>query len=90
MVTGRLGAERGGPSVDDAKPRRTIYTKQYRNKRDALLGVFDAPDGIAPTGQRIIFHCVRVTASMLLRLRQLAIESLGALNPLGVRVNPGG
>jgi hypothetical protein len=51
-VTGRLEDERGGPSVDVAKPRRTIYTKQYRNKRDPILGVFDAPDGIAPTGRR--------------------------------------
>jgi hypothetical protein len=51
-VTGRLGEERGGPGVDVAKPRRTIYTRQYRNKRDPILGVFDAPDGIAPTGRR--------------------------------------
>jgi hypothetical protein len=51
-VTGRLDERRGGTGVDVVKPRRTIYTKQYRNKRDPILGVFDAPDGIAPTGRR--------------------------------------
>jgi hypothetical protein len=32
--------------------RRTIFTKHFRNRRDALLDVFDVPDGIASTPQR--------------------------------------
>jgi mono/diheme cytochrome c family protein len=52
-VTGELDLdEAGGPSVDAAKPRRTIYTKVVRNVRDPLLDAFDAPEGFASTAQR--------------------------------------
>lgn len=51
-ATGELKLDAGGPSVDVKEPRRTIYTKQFRNRRDALLDVFDVPDGIASTPQR--------------------------------------
>ena len=33
----------GGPSVDAKTPRRTVYTKQIRNRRDPLLDAFDLP-----------------------------------------------
>jgi hypothetical protein len=51
-ATGELKLEAGGPSVDVKEPRRTIFTKLYRNRRDPLLDVFDVPDGIASTPQR--------------------------------------
>jgi mono/diheme cytochrome c family protein len=51
-ATGELKLDAGGPSVDVKEPRRTIYTKQFRNRRDPLLDVFDVPDGIASTPQR--------------------------------------
>src|SRR3712207_8108606 len=35
-----------------SQPRRTIYTKMFRNTRDPLLEVFDAPEGVSSVGQR--------------------------------------
>jgi hypothetical protein len=51
-ATGELDLTVGGPSADAKEPRRTIYTKLFRNKRDPLLDVFDVPDGIASMPQR--------------------------------------
>src|SRR5262249_25440331 len=48
-ATGELDLRGGGPSVEAAKPRRTIYTKVIRNTRDPLLDVFDAPEGFNST-----------------------------------------
>ncbi len=51
-VNGRLDLTEGGPSVEVAQPRRTIYTKVLRNSRDPLLEAFDVPETIASNGQR--------------------------------------
>jgi hypothetical protein len=51
-ATGELDLTAGGPGVDYAKPRRTIYTKVIRNTRDPLLEVFDAPDAFASASLR--------------------------------------
>ena len=51
-VSGDLDLTDGGASVDSARPRRTIYTKLYRNKHDPLLDLFDAPDGYSSTPKR--------------------------------------
>jgi cytochrome c553 len=51
-VSGELDLTPGGPSAEVKEPRRTIFTKLYRNKRDPLLDVFDVPDGIASMPQR--------------------------------------
>ncbi|MEI7687402.1 MAG: DUF1553 domain-containing protein [Planctomycetota bacterium] len=51
-VNGKLDLLEGGPSVEIAQPRRTIYTKLMRNNRDPLTEVFDAPEGVASVGQR--------------------------------------
>lgn len=51
-ATDELDLTSGGPSADAKQPRRTIYTKVYRNHRDALLDAFDVPDGIASTPER--------------------------------------
>ena len=42
----------GGPSVDADEPRRSIYAKVLRNRRDPLLDVFDAADPYMSTGRR--------------------------------------
>ncbi len=51
-VSGELKLDQGGPSVDPAEPRRTVYTKVLRNTRDALLDVFDSPEGFNSTAER--------------------------------------
>jgi mono/diheme cytochrome c family protein len=51
-TSGELDLHAGGPALDQAKPRRTIYTKVMRNTRDPLLDVFDIPEGFVSTGQR--------------------------------------
>jgi hypothetical protein len=51
-VTGQLDWRMGGPSVEGAIPRRTIYTKVLRNTHDPLLEVFDSPEGFHSTAQR--------------------------------------
>jgi hypothetical protein len=52
LVSGKLDAKAGGPSVPGSKPRRSIYTEQRRNSPYALLDVFDAADGFASTPER--------------------------------------
>lgn len=51
-VSGQLDLKMGGPSVDTKSPRRTIYTRVIRNRRDPLLDVFDAADNFNSTSQR--------------------------------------
>jgi mono/diheme cytochrome c family protein len=51
-ASGELSLAAGGEGVDAAQPRRSIYTKIYRNKKDALLEVFDVADGLLSTPQR--------------------------------------
>jgi mono/diheme cytochrome c family protein len=51
-ASGELSLAAGGEGVEAAQPRRSIYTKVYRNKKDALLEVFDVADGLLSTPQR--------------------------------------
>ncbi|HYG74364.1 MAG TPA: DUF1549 domain-containing protein [Planctomycetota bacterium] len=51
-VSGELKLDAGGPSVEPSQPRRTIYTKLFRNVKDGLLDVFDIPDGSGSTPSR--------------------------------------
>lgn len=51
-VSGELDLTAGGPSVDPKEPRRSVYTKVFRNKRDPLFDAFDAPDGYFSTSVR--------------------------------------
>ena len=51
-VSGELNTSVGGASVGADQPRRTIYTKIIRNRRDALLDAFDAPDNFNSTSER--------------------------------------
>ena len=52
-ISGALQPASGGPSVNTAVPRRTIYTRAIRNSRDPLLDVFDAPQPVASVCSRI-------------------------------------
>lgn len=52
LVSGELELPAGGPSVETARPRRTIFTKVQRNVRDPLLEVFDAPDNFTSVSLR--------------------------------------
>ncbi len=54
LVSGKLDATSGGPSVPASKPRRSIYTEQRRNTPDPLLDVFDSADGFNSTAERDI------------------------------------
>jgi len=52
-ATGELDPAIGGASGDwKASRRRAVYLKMYRNKHEAVLDVFDAPDGIFTTPTR--------------------------------------
>jgi hypothetical protein len=51
-ATGELDLRMGGPGALAGQPRRTIYTKVLRNRRDPLLDVFDSPEGFTSTAQR--------------------------------------
>jgi mono/diheme cytochrome c family protein len=46
-VAGELNLEIGGPAVEAAKSRRSVYVKVRRNVRDPLLDVFDVADGLS-------------------------------------------
>ena len=52
LVSGKLEAKSGGPSVPASKPRRSIFTEQRRNSPDPLLDVFDSADGFSSTPER--------------------------------------
>lgn len=46
-VAGELSLSIGGPAVEAAKSRRSVYVKVRRNTRDPLLDVFDVADGLS-------------------------------------------
>ncbi len=52
MVSGQLQERGEGPSSEPSEPVRSIYLKVWRNQRDPLLEVFDAPDGFNSVAQR--------------------------------------
>jgi mono/diheme cytochrome c family protein len=52
LVSGELNETSGGEGVEAGQPRRSLYTKFFRNKKDALLDVFDVADGLLSTPQR--------------------------------------
>lgn len=51
-VSGELDTRPGGPGVEATKPKRSIYVKVMRNKRDPLFDAFDGPDGYFSTSNR--------------------------------------
>ncbi len=51
-VSGELLGAPGGTSVDGSVPRRSVYTRVLRNKRDSLLGTFDSPEQFCSTARR--------------------------------------
>ena len=51
-VTGELQSSAGGEGVEPVEPKRTVYLKMIRNRRDPLLEVFDLPDRLISAGDR--------------------------------------
>jgi hypothetical protein len=51
-VTGELDGSAGGEGSEWSTSRRSVYLKAFRNKRDAVLDVFDVPDGSGSVPQR--------------------------------------
>jgi hypothetical protein len=51
-VSGDLNSAAGGEGVDTKQPKRSIFTKIMRNRKDALLDVFDMADGLLSMPQR--------------------------------------
>ena len=51
-VTGEIEFPEGGPGAEPERPVRTIYNKLRRNNRDAVLDVFDEPEGFSSISQR--------------------------------------
>ncbi len=51
-VSGELDLTAGGPSVDGAGRRRSIYTRKKRNRPDDLLSALDMPPGFASASKR--------------------------------------
>ncbi|WP_165073897.1 PSD1 and planctomycete cytochrome C domain-containing protein [Paludisphaera rhizosphaerae] len=52
-VSGELAPSNGGPPADAiTSPRRSVECKVIRNKRDAVLDAFDAPDAFNSAGLR--------------------------------------
>ena len=51
-VSGELDGKFGGPSVDEAKPRRGLYVKSYRNTTETFLHAFDMANGLKSVAER--------------------------------------
>ena len=52
QASGELKADMYGPAVDAVQPRRSVYTKMWRNARDPLLDAFDLPDTFSSAADR--------------------------------------
>jgi mono/diheme cytochrome c family protein len=53
-VTGEIEFPESGPGLEPESHARTIYSKLRRNNRDAVMEVFDQPEGFFSTSQRNI------------------------------------
>jgi len=52
QISGELDLSASGPGVDAERPRRSIYVKILRNRRDPLIDLFDGVDNFTSTSQR--------------------------------------
>jgi Protein of unknown function (DUF1549)/Protein of unknown function (DUF1553)/Planctomycete cytochrome C/Concanavalin A-like lectin/glucanases superfamily len=52
LASGELKPDMFGPAVDAVQPRRSVYTKMWRNARDPLLDAFDLPDSFSSAADR--------------------------------------
>jgi cytochrome c553 len=52
QTSGELDLAAWGPGVDAERPRRSIYAKILRNRRDPLIDQFDGVDNFTSTSQR--------------------------------------
>ncbi len=52
LASGELKFDMFGPAVDAVSPRRSVYTKVWRNVRDPVLDAFDLPDAFGSSPSR--------------------------------------
>lgn len=52
VCSGKMDSTAGGPAAEHESFRRSVYTKIKRNKPNAMLVTFDAPDGNASVAKR--------------------------------------
>ncbi len=51
-ASGELVSKRGGPSVDESSPRRSLYVKSFRNDNSNFLHGFDMANGLQSVAVR--------------------------------------
>jgi len=76
-ASGLLDRTVGGPTVEPAKNRRSLYLPARRNSRDQMLASFDAADGVISTPLRQ--NTVTVIQTLLLANGPLTRQSASAL-----------
>lgn len=86
VASGTLSYTVGGEGVDAAQPRRAIYTKVIRNKKDALLEVFDVADGLSTTPQRNVTTTapqalLMINSELTLTHARALVAKLNAMKP---------
>lgn len=85
-VTGELLGSPGGPSVDGTVPKRSVYTRLLRNKRDSLLGSFDSPEQFCSTARR---NTTTTPTQALLMMNSNFVEERAAALALSVEGEAG-
>ena len=74
-VSGELDLTAGGPGVDGATPRRSVYVKIIRNDLDPFLAAFDAPVPSSTQGRR---DATNVPAQALAFMNSPLVQSRAA------------
>jgi hypothetical protein len=75
-VSGELNLAAGGEGVEVTQPRRSVYLKIFRNKKDGLVDVFDAADGLQTTPQRNV--TTTATQALLMMNSDLTLQRAAA------------
>ncbi len=76
-TSGELIAKRGGPSVEQAVHRRSVYLKSFRNKNDTFLHGFDMANGLKSVAVRD--STTTPTQALLMINGQYARDRAGAM-----------
>ena len=82
-VAGEIDAGRGGPAVEGSRPRRSVYTRVLRNRRDPLLGAFDSPEQFCSTARRN--HTTTPTQALLMMNSEFVEDRARALASRAIR-----
>jgi len=85
-TSGRLDLAAGGPAVASSQPRRSIYCRVTRNTRDALLDVFDSPEGFQSAAERNV--TTTPTQALLMINSPAMLEHAAALAKRLIALHP--